>query len=496
MKAFLQRAVLATVMLLATIMARAYQFEVDGIYYDKISDTEVEVARGENSYAGYVTIPENVIYAGNIFKVTSIGFYAFGNCWDLESVNIPHSVTSIGNTAFESCGNLKSVEIPNSITHIGFCAFRNCYSLVTIEIPNSVSSIDFGAFAGCHKLSNILVDVGNPFFCSVEGVLFDKDKIGLIQFPAGLKGSYIIPETVGWINGYAFYDCPFLTSIEFPNSVTSIGPYAFSYCCELTSIELPNCLRSINYFAFSKCLELKYIDIPESVVNIGERAFEECENLLNIFVDENNKNYCSLDGVLFNKNKTELLQYPAGKKIIKYTIPDSVISVYDYAFAWNSALESLIIGKQINSVGWGTFYRCDNLREVMVLNPTPPKAGDWVCLSEIYSTAILYVPMESLEAYKNANGWKSFEKIEPISSSSISDTMAVPVVKIKVGANVITVSGAEGGVCRIFDLRGMEVASRTGLSAHESFAVKNSELYIVQVTTEDGKSTISKVMVK
>lgn len=164
----------------------AYDFEVDGIYYNITSDTDktAEVTYKGISYTEYdeyfgvVTIPEFVTYCGNTYSVTGIGNYAFYGCYDLNTVEIGKSVTSIGRMSFASCSNLTSVEIPNSVTSIGDYAFSSCTGLTFIEIPNSVISIGNQTFIGCSGLN--IVEIGN---------------------------------SVTRIGEYAFYDCENLTKL-------------------------------------------------------------------------------------------------------------------------------------------------------------------------------------------------------------------------------------------------------------------------------------------
>ena len=176
-----------------------------------------------------VTIPNSV---------TSIGNSAFSCCSSLTSVTIPNSVTSIGNYAFQSCSGLTSVTIPNSVTSIGIGAFGGCKSLTSVTIPNSVTSIGIGAFLDCIGLTSINVASDNSNYCSVDGVLFNKDKTTLIQYPGGKQGAYTIPNSVTSIGNSAFSSFSSLTSVTIPNSVTSIGNRAFYYCTGLTSVTI------------------------------------------------------------------------------------------------------------------------------------------------------------------------------------------------------------------------------------------------------------------
>jgi hypothetical protein len=133
--------------------AFAYDFEVDGIYYNILSDTRCEVTfknHGDSNYEGSVTIPEQVTYDGITRMVTTIGWSAFSACTNLTSVNIPNSVTLIGDYAFYKCTGLMSVSISNSITTIGEYTFNSCTSLTSVDIPNSVTSIGNRAFSDCN----------------------------------------------------------------------------------------------------------------------------------------------------------------------------------------------------------------------------------------------------------------------------------------------------------------------------------------------------------
>ena len=246
-------------LLLCATVANAYDIEFNGVYYN-ITDYDkftVEVTSGDNKYTGSVGIPEKFVFYGTTYRVTSIGDYAFSNCYGLTSITIPNSVTSIGvqafrwctgltsitipnsvtsigNDAFESCGSLTSFTIPNRVTSIGYYAFFGCSELTSITIPNSVTSIGDDAFRYCSSLESIVVEEGNTKYDSRENcnAIIETESNTLF---AGCKNT-IISNSVISIGYGAFTGCSGLTSITIPNSVTSIGDYVFSSCENLTDV--------------------------------------------------------------------------------------------------------------------------------------------------------------------------------------------------------------------------------------------------------------------
>ena len=307
-----------------------------------------------------ITIPDSV---------TSIGGFAFSGCTSLISITIPNSVKSIVDYAFYGCTSLTNITIPNSVTSISDYAFNDCTSLTSVTIPDSVTSIDDWTFSSCTSLTSIEVSGNNKNYSSADGVLFNKDKSELITYPAGKTDSeYVIPNSVTRIGRSAFSGCKSLTSITIPDSVTSIGDYAFEGCTSLTSITIPNSVTSIGNSAFSGCESLTNIIIPDSVTSIGSGAFENCTSLKSIEVSENNKNYASIDGVLFNKDKSELVTYPAGKTDSEYVIPNSVTSIGYSAFENCTSLTSVTIPDSVTSIDYSAFENCTSLTSVTIPN--------------------------------------------------------------------------------------------------------------------------------
>ena len=304
-----------------------------------------------------ITIPDSV---------TCIGDSAFNGCTSLTSITIPDSVTSIGESAFSGCSSLASITIPDSVMSIGNDAFHECSSLTSITIPNSVTSIGDYAFLGCSRLTAIDVNTDNKDYTSVNGVLFYNDKT-IICYPAGKKGNnYKIPDGVTSICRYAFSGCTSLTSITIPDSVTEIGGSAFENCSSLTSITIPDSVTSIGIGAFVGCSSLTSIMIPDNVTYIGGAVFADCSSLTEIKVSTQNAKYVSVNGVLYNKDKTTIMCYPAGKKDKNYKILDGVTEICTSAFNGCSSLTSITIPDSVTEIGVSAFSGCSSLTGITI----------------------------------------------------------------------------------------------------------------------------------
>ena len=293
-----------------------------------------------------VTIPNSV---------TTIRECAFDSCYSLTSVKIGNSVTTIGDCAFRYCNSLTSVTIPNSVTTIGVGAFDGCRSLTSVTIPNSVTTIGVGAFDGCRSLTSIDVASGNLNYSSKDGVLFDKNKSTLIQYPIGNKRTeYTIPNSVTTIGSYAFDDCSNLTSVTIPNSVTTIGKYAFSDCSGLTSVTIGNSVTTIGGHAFSGCSGLTSVTIPNSVTTIGEYAFEFCSGLTSVTIPNS---VTTIGESAFS----------GCSSLTSVTIPNSVTTIGKYAFIYCRSLTSVTIPNSVTTIGDYAFYSCSSLKDVYYL---------------------------------------------------------------------------------------------------------------------------------
>ena len=388
---------------------------------------------GGGAFANCSSLTSVIIPSG----VTSIGGAAFGGCNSLISITIPSGVTSIGAGTFQNCHSLTGVTIPSGVTTIGFAAFEYCTALTSITIPNSVTTIGVGAFQNCSGLSSITVNATTPPTLD-SGVFYNTNNCPIyvpcqsvdayktawsayasrIQCveppfdgkwkatysggqtysaacdgntelttattkPSGYEYSAMTTAEIGdcvtSIGGSAFYQCTSLTSITIPNSVTSIGNVAF-YQCSLTSVDIPNSVTSIGDTAFCRCSSLTSLTIGSGVTSIGVQAFYQCTSLTSV------------------------------------NIPNSVTTIDYMTFGGCRSLTSIDIPSGVTSIGGDAFYQCTSLTSITINATTPPILGSRAF--DNTNNCPIYVPCESLESYKTAEGWVNYaDRIQCFSPS-------------------------------------------------------------------------------
>ena len=304
---------------------------------------------GASPVSGVLEIPSTL---GGC-PVTSIGEFAVYYCTSLTSVTIPEGVTSIGEWAFSHCHGLTSVTIPSSVMGIGNCAFRGCSGLTSVTIPSSVTSIGHSAFRECSKLTEIVVATGNPSYCSVEGILYNKSKSVLIQCPGNKEGSVTIPSSVTSIGLGAFEYCHGLTSVTIPSSVTSIGGSAFYGCSGLTSVTIPSGVTEIEDWTFARCSGLTSVTIPSSVTKVGRSAFDGCYGLT----------YVSISSCITKISTTFQSAYQNIREVV---VLDGVTKISDHMFDGCVALTAVKIPSSVTSIGDCAFYNCYGLGSVTI----------------------------------------------------------------------------------------------------------------------------------
>ena len=401
--------------------------EIDGKKVTKIGDSALKGCTELTS----ITIPDGV---------TDIGNNAFSGCTSLETVTIPASVTYVGNSAFYGCTSLKSVTVPESVTYIGGYAFAECYSLKYADIPANVTGIGASPFYNCRSLENINTDEANKWYTTVDGVLYDKDKTELINYPAGKKdSSYVIPEGIRTIREKAFYGCLNLCELTIPDSVTEIESGAFecsslisdeygtikyvdgwvvgsghtanvvlkdgtrgiafeAFSCDgiIEKVTMPDTVKYINGYAFENCTNLSEVLLSSSLENIERGAFLNCMKLADIVIPDSVISIASdafLNTALLDMQNTPvkyvgkwvITAEDCDKIVIKdgtkgiagyafsnctsltdITIPDSVTMIGDYAFGNCNSLTEIKIPNNVKSIGGCVFWFCESLKKVTI----------------------------------------------------------------------------------------------------------------------------------
>ena len=315
----------------------------------------------DNTYSVYGPnnsfIEEVVIEDG----VTSIGNYAFYRCVGIENVNISGSVKSIGSNAFKECNGLVNINIPNGVTTIGSSAFIDCHNCFMITVPDSVSNI--GEYALGYYDSNSFTHIPNFRILCNEGSTAEEYAIenGIDhQLPFSPTGSLGENITYNLDNNGTL-------TISGSGAMDNYGwGYSPLFCnSDIKHVIVKNGITSIGDSVFSNCTNLQSIQIPNSVTSIGYDALSNCDNLECIEVAGNNQYYSSLKGVLYNKDKTELLKCPQNIQSFD-GIPKSVTIVGNYAFEKCKKLTSVIIPSTVTSVESYAFCECTNLQSVII----------------------------------------------------------------------------------------------------------------------------------
>ncbi|TGX79902.1 leucine-rich repeat domain-containing protein [Palleniella muris] len=324
-------------------------------------------------------------------------------------------MTNIKNYAFNGCTALASVTLGNSVEMIGCCSFGGSKELTSITLHASLTGLNSDAFMYSSSLAEVNVDKENTYYCSVDGVVLNKEKTQLVLFPDGYNKAetYTIPNTVTELWGSTFISCKTITGIIIPSSVTQISPgaltsssiksitvdkdnpnycsvdgvtynkdkttlevcpgayasseyvilssvtaiadNAFRRCSSLTSVTIPNSVKTIGMQAFTDCVGLASLEIPNSVETIGMSAFAGCGSLSSVTIS--------------NSIKTIDYETFAGcQNLTSITIPESVTTIGTGAFASCRGLVSLEIPNSVESIGDGAFTNCSGLTSVIIPN--------------------------------------------------------------------------------------------------------------------------------
>lgn len=376
--------IVAAILAALSASAAVDPVQIDGVCYQLSSTGNTAYVCGNTTED--VVIRSRITVDGKSYTVNEIGSFEFNEyvfAPKTKSLSIPSTVKTIDPSYFRECSNLvsissasanyvvkdkvlydkdytqiivackdiQSITIPETVTTVNWSLY-NCTNLTGIRLPNSIK-LSLNAFFGCSSLTEFIIDEDNPLFSVKDGMLFNKDLTQLIAVPAGLDNAPL-PPSVSVIGQSAFRTCTKIKNVVIPESVRTIQRNAFRES-GLTEIDIPNTVQALDGWAFQECPELKTAIISDNVKEIGWNTFYMCR-----------------------------------------------------------LLQTVYIGKNVTSIGMDAFSYDTRLSTIYSANTVPPRAvtssfgtGEGY-YSKVPRTATVYVPMESMEAYKAANIWKEF----------------------------------------------------------------------------------------
>jgi hypothetical protein len=347
------------------------------------------------------------------------------------------------------------------------------YNITSSTAPYTV------AVAGC---TNGLTTLTIPSSVDSAGTTYTVTAIGEVAFMGSTSLTTIsIPPSVTSI-GFAAFFMSALKSIDLQASITTIEESSFCLCKNLESITIPSTVKVLGSGAFSNCTKLDTLRIPASVDSIAADAFNSDTSLTAIVVDASNANYIDVDGVLFNKDQTKLVCYPAGKTASSYTIPSTVTTIDAFAFD-SCRLSSVIIPASVDSVGRKAFFGASNLSSIYAYPTTPPTFPYYRAPFGGVDTAhcVLHVPGASLADYKSADVWKSFKNIVGDISSGVASISTDVSVTVAKNGELQLVGVPAGESLGVYNTVGASIYTGKATGSALSISLPAHGVYVVQL---------------
>lgn len=426
-------------------------FTFDGIVYDPIDATTVELIDGKNA-SGDVAIPSMVTNGNVSYQVTEIGACAFKGNTSLTSIVIPNCIKAIRPFAFNGCTGLTTVisyiETPFSLGALKGVFLNNenvvyaTYLQFTLYVPAGTKSLyEQASWTDASRIVEIEDETPEPLpvgstFTEDNGVIYKVTEGNNVTVINGKNaiGDVVIPDkvvnngveyTVTAIAEGAFYkggetQNAELTSITIPSSVERIEPMTFQYCSSLTSIVIPEGVTSIGWQAFLGCTSLSSVSIPSTVTTVEVNAFSNCTALNDVYITDIAA-YCAIP---FKYSTSSPLYYAKhlylnGEEVKELVIPQGVTAIDNYAFYNCRSLNSVTLPSSLTSIGDYVFYKCENITQLISYIKTPENISSaYYYMTE--RNAELIIPVGSKSKYETATGWKNFQNVVEISAFDIN----------------------------------------------------------------------------
>ena len=462
-------------LLVSPLSLMAEKIEVDGICYEITPAYIARVVSGGN-YSGKVVIPSHVTYKGRSCEVIAIDDYAFHECKELTSIEMPDGVLTIGSCVFYGSG-LQSVVFGKNVRSIGEGSFGFCNNLVSIALPNSIKKVEVGLFADCQSLKFVswgsgVTSIEERAFegcTSLEAITIPKN-IYTISRMAFIGCSNLKTLTFEYSDGYdlrikkgiynyfnntVFSGCPIetvnlnrnitfegnispfediksLKNVVIGDDLTTIGECMFRGCSNLSSVSFGKKIQEIGCCAFFNCKSLTSVDFPESLLTISEYAFYGCSGLTSLTIGTDNNDFYYYSNYF----------------------------VRNHAFDSCVGLKSLNI-KNVGFIGEYAFSNCTAIEEIRTRSENPPSIYSTSFDEETVRNATLHVPVPSFSQqskYKTVVHWKDFFHI---------------VVDLPSGINVIDNKTEDAGC--IYDMQGRKVT----MPKKNGIYIKNGKKFVV-----------------
>ncbi len=502
----------------------------NGILYSKLADTVIYCP---NAKTGTVDLPTTVKH---------IHSSAFENCYNLNAVNLPSSLLSIGKYGFANCSGITgNLDLPINLNRIGKGAFYSCYNLNgSVNMPASLKEVGAYCFLESNSIVAFNIQSSNNRFASMDGSFYSKNLDTLFICPPKYFGNFVIPESVKLIGSHAFYNCSDITgSIEIPSGVDYIGYYAFYGTKSLNNfsvnsqneyfsssenslyskdktrllavpalksgnINFENALKQIDPGALNNCNLLTGELLFSSELEwIGAYAFYNCTGISGFRIDENNKNFTSQDGIIFNKTLDTLWICPLSKSGT-YNIPETVTyigtSAFDgcnqlneivlpsnlkeidsYAFEYCTNLSEITLPSTVDSIGNGTFYSCTNLKTINAHMINPPIIDYYVFDLVDKANCSLNIPKNTITIYSEAPYWNEFTKTSDFLFNTENLELSESKLRYKLGNNAITIETTPGDQIKLYNIQGQLILDLQQPYKISSYPFTGKGIFILEI---------------
>ena len=309
--------------------------------------------------------------------ITNLGAWAFYDCEHLTSVTIPGSVRIVESYTLSS-PYLETVIFSEGVEYLRYHTLDSCTALVYVYIPASMDLVDENAFDECESLRRIEVSAGNPDYCSVSGVLYNKEKTLLVRCPRGCTQTVTVVNGTTAIREYAFSDCDQISYVNLPDSVTEIGDWAFIGCYRMFGVTMSPNVTKIGEGAFCYCDNLRYATVPDGVTEIGDLCFNACSRLASVKLGDSVASIgvrafdgCSaLSSVTIPAGVTSIgYRAFSGCKMSSVDIPEGLTLLSAEVFSYCTDLTSVVIPENVTRIRSNAFQGCTGLERMTIQNP-------------------------------------------------------------------------------------------------------------------------------